>query len=458
MSHDNFRPAREVGLKVLELFDNTLDDAAGILRRNIDRTPERSFVTDMVFGVIRNRLCLDNIIFRVSDVTIDRVSRELVNILRMGLYELVYCPDREVYAVVSETMKQTDQMSEKQKGFVNAILRKACRLIAERSVRLAIAPAKMTVPVTHEKGCRFSIDVLADPAQEPVAYLSEAFSLPRWLVERWIDSFGFKDAMGICFGSNRRPSIYIRPNTLKGSGMSLFQRFCKEEIDCEMIINEGLLLQTRGGRPIEKLPGYAEGLFSVQDITSSEAVRMMGLQPGWRVLDLCAAPGGKTIQMAEVMGDAGEIYATDIDAARLQLVTAGVERMQVNSVKVIPYAEVAAIAAGFGGFDAVLLDVPCSNTGVMARRCEVRYRLTSHQIDSLVKMQRNILAGAATLVRPGGRICYSTCSIDNAENHDMVAGFMEERGDFELAAEKLTMPTASRIDRDGGYVAVLRKL
>jgi 16S rRNA (cytosine967-C5)-methyltransferase len=219
-----------------------------------------------------------------------------------------------------------------------------------------------------------------------------------------------------------------------------------------------LAIQTRAGRAVEKLPGFAEGHFTVQDLTAAQAVIMLAPQAGWRVLDLCSAPGGKTIQMAESMGDDGEIYATDIDALRLKLVSSSVERMGLKSVKVIAYGDVQKVAEEIGGFDAILLDVPCSNTGVMARRCEVRYRLTAKHIDSLARSQGNILAGAAGMVKVGGRICYSTCSIDGAENEGVVGSFLAANAGLELVAKKLTLPSAARVDRDGGYVAILKKL
>ena len=316
MSPENLQPARRAAARVLNLFDAGRGDVTGILYDHIDRVADRAILTDLVFGVVRNRRCIDSIICRISEVPSDRISPELLNFLRMGVYELIFCPDREMYAVVSETMKETHGLPGKRKGFVNAVLRKTCRLIAERSTSLPASPPTFTVPVTPEAGCRFNIEMLADPVLNPGQYLSDAFSLPQWLVDGWVNAYGFKDAMQACFGSNRRPSIYIRPNTLKADGIELFRRFRQEQVECDIVIDDGLILKTKSGSPIEKLPGYAEGLFSVQDITSSEAVRMLGVQPGWSALDLCAAPGGKTIQIAQVMNVHGTIVATDFDAVR----------------------------------------------------------------------------------------------------------------------------------------------
>ncbi|HSV26845.1 MAG TPA: transcription antitermination factor NusB [Sedimentisphaerales bacterium] len=467
MSLEKLHPARRTASHILDLVDADRGDVAGTLYSHIDRVADRALLTDLVFGVVRNRSCIDNVICRISQVPSDRISPELLNILRVGVYEIIFCPDREMYAIVSETMKETRGLSDKRRGFVNAVLRKTCRLIAERSTSLPAAPPTFTVPVTPDRGCRFSIGMLADPAQNPGQYLSSAFSLPQWLVEGWVNAYGFEDAMQACFGSNRRPSIYIRPNTIKADGMELFRRFRQEQIECDIVIDDGLMLQTKSGRPIEKLPGYAEGFFSVQDITSSEAVRMLAPQPGWNVLDMCAAPGGKTIQIAQIMNDQGTITATDFDAVRLERVKHNIERLGIRSVKIMPYTAVADMIAAahgsvhgkvpLGGFDAVLVDVPCSNTGVMARRCEVRCRIRRAAIDSLTAIQRKLLAEAMALVRPGGRVCYSTCSIEPAENQEVVRHLLGENQAFELLAEQLTLPAAGRIDRDGGYAAVIRK-
>jgi 16S rRNA (cytosine967-C5)-methyltransferase len=454
MNPENFRPARQVGLTVLDLFQTRPDDAAGILRQHIDKTPERSPLTDIVFGVIRNRTCIDNVIFRVGGVPIAHISRKLINILRMGVYELVYCPDREVYAIVSETMKLTGKMGEKQKGFVNAILRKTSRLIVERSVQLSGSSLRMTIPVAMDKGCRLSVEVLSDPQDHPAAYLSTAFSLPQWLVEEWIAGFGFASAMQVCFGSNRRPSVYVRANVLRTNQAELLKLFRSEEIECEAVMDSDTAIQVKGGRAIEKLPGYEQGLFAVQDITAAKAAAMLAPQAGWKVLDMCAAPGGKTIQMAEMMGDEGEIVATDIDAARLDRVRENAKRMGLSSIRVVSFDE----AQKCGPYDATLVDVPCSNTGVMARRCEVRYRMTAKQVAALALTQEGILGRAAELVKAGGRMCYSTCSVCSQENDQVVGGFLKANEGWELAGEKLILPAAARFDHDGGYVAVLKKV
>ncbi|GAG45142.1 unnamed protein product, partial [marine sediment metagenome] len=194
---------------------------------------------------------------------------------------------------------------------------------------------------------------------------------------------------------------------------------------------------------------------------------------GWTILDLCAAPGTKTTQLAEATADSAKIIATDIDSRRLEMVKENTARLGINSVDVVQYEELPGIFecrmpnADFqienrkpkieNLFDCVLLDVPCSNTGVLARRMEVRYRISPETIGQLTGLQGELLRTASGLVKPGGKICYSTCSIQRAENSELVEEFLKKNQNFTLVFEQLTLPSAEKFDHDGGYVAILMR-
>ena len=213
------------------------------------------------------------------------------------------------------------------------------------------------------------------------------------------------------------------------------------------------VLLVENPRSISKLPGYEEGLFVVQDITASQPVEILNPQPGWEVLDLCAAPGIKTTQLAEVTGDSAKITATDIDERRLKKVQENIDRLGIKSVEILPYDRLPN-----SKFDCVLLDVPCSNSGVLAKRIEVRYRISPQAIDKLAETQSGLLDKAAGLLKPHGKICYSTCSIQRQENTDVVKGFLERHPEFELENEQLVLPSAEAFDHDGGYTAIINRL
>jgi len=324
---------------------------------------------------------------------------------------------------------------------------------------------------------------LPDPKASPTKYFSAAFSLPKWLTTDWLGEFDAELTRQICFASNRRPSIYIRPNTLKTTTQQLLEKFRQADIDCEIVgaVREPPLdqascttwtqsmIKIKSPRAVTQLPGFAEGLFTVQDITASQAVRILQPQPDWTILDLCAAPGTKTTQLAERTGDSAKIIATDIDSDRLEKVRENTARLGITSVNTIPYEELlnSKFSILNSKLDCILLDVPCSNTGVLAKRVEARYRIKPKAIKELTKIQTELLKTTAQMLKPQGKICYSTCSIQKAENTELVRAFLIKNPNFELQSELLILPLAiphqlgvslSSIgagDHDGGYVAII---
>jgi len=217
------------------------------------------------------------------------------------------------------------------------------------------------------------------------------------------------------------------------------------------------MIKIKSPRAITQLPGFAEGLFTVQDITASQAVSILKPKSDWTILDLCAAPGVKTTQLAEATGDSAKIIATDIDAERLKKVKENTTRLGIKSVEIVSYKEFlnSQFSILNSKFDCVLLDVPCSNTGVLARRIEARYRIIPQAIKELTKTQSELLNIAAKMLKPRGKICYSTCSIQKDENSDLVRDFLQKNRNFELESERLTLPLARAFDCDGGYTVIL---
>ena len=191
-------------------------------------------------------------------------------------------------------------------------------------------------------------------------------------------------------------------------------------------------------------------------------MQLLQPQPGWTILDLCAAPGTKTTQLAEMTGDKAKIIATDIDSERLKKVKENTTRLGINSVRITPYEELFQnskfpASGGAGLFDCILLDVPCSNSGVLAKRPEARYRISQKAIQKLTITQGELLESAINLLKPKGKICYSTCSIQKCENSELIKKFLQKNSQLKLETELLTLPSAEDFDRDGGYAAVITK-
>jgi len=486
------KSARTIAIDALNHCNPKHNYAGPILNKLLSQTDQKQRATDLVLGTIRNRSAIDTVIATFSGRPVERIPDKLLNIIRIGTYELVYSPATGQHSIVNEAVENAKAIApQKQVGFVNAVLRQITRHITNRQIQLPQPDSRCTLAITPLTGCEFDKDFLPDPEALPADYLSTVCSLPKWLVTDWLDEFGAELTRQICLASNRRPSVYLRPNSLKTTTKDLAEKFRQADIDfqivdvrCSMLDarresrienQESSMIKIKSPRAVTQLPGFAEGLFTVQDITASQAVRFLKPQPDWTILDLCAAPGVKTTQLAEATGDSAKIIATDIDSERLKKVKENTARLGINSVDIVPYEELLN-----SKFDCVLLDVPCSNTGVLARRIEARYRVTLGAIKKLIKTQSELLGAATQMIKPHGKICYSTCSIQKDENSDLVRDFLQKNHNFELESERLTLPLAiphqnqpqqtvyqpdniidfDRIDfgagdHDGGYTAII---
>ncbi len=496
MSDQGYKSARAIAAEVLQRFNPQRDYAGAILDRLLDRTRERQRATDLVYGTIRNLHALDTVIAKFSGRLPARIAPNLLSILRVGVYELVYSPATPVYSIVDEAVSDAGRAGgKKQTGFVNAVLRQVVRHIINRQADLATVAATRTLAQAPTAGCEFDTDLLPDPSASLPAYLAACFSLPAWLVTQWVEESGAEQTRNICLACNRRPSLYVRVNPLRTTAADLLARFEQAGIQAEAVpvgwatptVSMGAnrtngdaegrggeeqslvgtahptsrdsgpasdMIKVTGPHAVTQLPGFAEGLFTVQDLAAAQVVPVLEPQPGWSILDLCAAPGTKTTQLAELTRDAARITATDIDPERLELVRENIARLGLRSITIVPYAE--SERGGGAGFDAVLLDAPCSNAGVLARRVEARFRITPRAIEDLAATQEQLLIKAAGLVTSGGRICYATCSIQRAENQQVVQNFLAHHP-FELVREKLLLPSAELFDHDGAYAALLRR-
>ena len=450
MAGQKLKSARTIAIETLNRCDPKRNYAAPILNKLLSETDQKQRATDLVFGTIRNRHAIDTVIAEFSGRRVDRIPDKLLNIIRVGTCELVYSPVTAQHSIVNEAVEKAKALiGKKQVGFVNAILRQITRSITNRQIELSKSSPRRTLCQSLETGCEFDRDFLPEPESSPADYLSTVFSLPGWLISGWLSKFGAELTRRICLASNRKPGIYIRPNSLKTTTDELAEKFRLDDIEID-IAQQDSMIRVKSPRSISELPGFAEGIFTVQDITASLVVRMLNPQPRWKILDLCAAPGVKTTQLAEITGDSATIIATDIDAERLKKVEENIKRLGIKSVEVVLYEQLRN-----SKFDCILLDVPCSNTGVLARRVETRYRIIPNVIKKLIKTQGELLNTAASLLTPHGIICYSTCSIQKDENSNLIRDFLRKNSNFVLNAEKLTLPSAEYFDCDGGYTVIL---
>jgi 16S rRNA (cytosine967-C5)-methyltransferase len=452
MADQKFKSARTIAVDVLNRCDPKKNYAGTILDSLRYETDQGQRATDLVFGTLRNRRAIDTVIAMFSGLPIERIQKRLLNIIRVGTYELIYCLLTEQYAIVNEAVLNAKTVGgDKQAGFVNAVLRQITRHIINRQAPLTQTNPGCTLPQTIVTGCELDTSFLPDSQISQTEYLSTVFSLPEWLIAGWLSEFGEESTRQICFASNRRPGVYIRPNRLRTSIEALTEKIAAADVGFD-IASDAEMIRIKSPRDVTQLPGFSEGEFTVQDITASKVVNILNPQPGWAILDLCAAPGTKTTQLAEATGDSAKIVATDIDNRRLDMVKENIVRLNISSVDIVPYEQFLN-----SEFDCVLLDVPCSNTGVLAKRIEARYRINPKTIKELARIQNKLLGTTSDLVKPAGKICYSTCSIQKAENSELIENFLEQNQNFTLESEQLTLPSAEGFDHDGGYTAILAK-
>lgn len=457
MADEKNLTARAAAWKTLNQCDIRRHDTAAILNRMLSRTDRPAQAADIVFGVIRSRAALDYILKKYSKIDSSRVKTSAWNLLRIAVYELVYAPKTADYAIVNEAVQLArDAESAKLAGFINAVLRSIQRAVESRQAPLQAETIRRMIPQTLQTGCLFVDTLLPDPIKETIQYYSIAFSLPQDLVYTWLKTYGLEQSRLLCFASNRHPSIIVQPNTLLITAAELAQRLTADSVQTEM--KAGVVRIRSTGR-INTYPSYLAGLFYIQDTAAYDAAALAHPQPQWTALDLCAAPGGKCITLAMLTRDAGTILATDSSTQRLQMVRQNIRRLQLQSIKVIPSGRIHAEVRRQKTLDLIILDVPCSNTGVLARRIEARWHWKPRQTESLQKMQRQLLAQAVQLAGPETKILYSTCSIQPQENQHQIAAFLAEYRRFALEAEKLTLPsveTEQSFDHDGGYSALLK--
>jgi 16S rRNA (cytosine967-C5)-methyltransferase len=415
-----------------------------------------ALATQLATGVVRHRRTLRLFIshLRGEKKHARTIQPEVLRILEVGAFQLLLLDRVPAYAAVNEAVDAARGTARpgrgrKVAGFVNAVLRNLQRLIAGHESDGTAGPDALP----HPDGgvVRLAAPVLPDPADGLAPFLGAAYSYPDWLVVRWVDAFG-EEAEAICRWQNRRPHVFARVNPRRHTAEALLEDLQAETPGVAAGPRPGVL--DVSALPAERLQRLAEaGDLTVQDPSAAAAVEALAPRPGETVLDLCAAPGTKTTQIAEATGDRGGIVASDKSEEKLAPLRQTVAARGLENVTVCLAADVAAHAPA-GGFDAVLVDAPCSNTGVLARRVEARWRLRPDDVADLAALQRRLLEQATGLVRPGGRLVYSTCSLLPEENDGLIAACLEGRQGWTLADRDLILPGP---DHDGAFWARLRR-
>lgn len=396
----------------------------------------RRLATQIALGAIRRQATLDVVLKAHITRPQENVEPELWNLLRVGAYQVLFLATAP-HAAVNETVNVThrNQKSHWSK-FINGVLRSILRSLTEQTVG---RPATNTIPIENGKYRVYDKDLFADPAAAPAEFLSQAFSFPQWLVERWLLETSPPELVKQLFYFNTPPPLTLRINSTLTDREEYQVLLADDGIEFRAGQVDNTVTLTGQHPAIPELPGYNEGWFCVQDQAAAAAAIFLDPQPGENILDLCSAPGTKTTHIAELMNDTGTILATDVDQSRLDKVEQNAERLGLKSIETQPINRDGSDIPD-GPFDAVLVDVPCSNTGVLSRRPEARWRLTPEDFTELADIQAQLLIEACDRVKPGGRVVYSTCSIDHQENRAVVDAILAIRPNVVLEEEQRHSP------------------
>jgi 16S rRNA (cytosine967-C5)-methyltransferase len=383
------------------LFDEMLRDDP--LITDLDK----AFVQEVVYGVLRWQGKLDWIISAYSHIKPHRMERAVITILRMGAYQILFMDRVPSRAAVDESVKLAKKMKKRDAvPFINGILR-------------GIAEERKEVSYP-------------DLRKDPVDHIATLYSHPLWMVRRWVDQWGTEETIALCQANNQIPPFTVRVNTLKGSREKILNQLHDEKIAATTTPFSPVGLVISDPPPLNTWGLLQGGWLQVQDEAAQLVSIILAPQPGELVLDVCAAPGGKTTHLAQLMEDQGEIVATDVSQTKLGLLQENCRRLGITIVKTLRQDAAASPPFPPASFDRVLADVPCTGLGTLKRNPDGKWRVKEPDIPRMQQLQGAILAQASTMVKREGILVYSTCTITPEENEGVIEAFLSEQKGFHL--------------------------
>jgi 16S rRNA (cytosine967-C5)-methyltransferase len=421
---DLYSGVRGLAVKILnrvERTDSYLERLLDNEMRNSDLTgPDKALLYEIVHGVVRWMGRLDWVLNGFYKGQFSKAIPNLKNGLRVALYQIMFLDRVPDFAVVNEAVEFVKKLQgQKPADLTNAILRNIIR---------------------SKNGIRYP-----DPAEDLPGYLTAYYSHPSWMVKRYLARFGREATEKLLSANNEKPFLTLKINALKTNPDDFKQLLNKVNLRFKpgSYLPEFFKLQNLTN--ITAWEYYTEGFFNIQDESAGLACRLLDVRPGLRVLDMCAAPGGKTAYIAGLMHDEGEIIAIDRFEARLKIMEKNINRLKINSIKLI---ESDALEYTDSGFDRILADVPCSGTGTLCKKPDIKWKKDLLDIRRMTELQYKLLEKAASLVKPQGIVVYSTCSIEPEENWDIVSRFLTEYPEFRLESAAGSFPVEI-IDANG---------
>ena len=391
---------------------------------------EKRLATELVLGTLRHRSRLDFLLNRLLTKELSTLPAAIREVLRLSLYQLIFT-NHPSYAVVNEAVALTK--AGKYRGLsrlVNGVLRNYLRRQQELE------------------------QALPDFIQDPLGHLTIVHSHPLWLVQRWIRRWGEETTHRLVEANNQPAPLSVRTNTLRISRDGLLGKMVEAGMEAEPVPAIPEAIRLKSGRNLTSNPLWAEGYFYVQDEASMLVAHLLAPEPGTVIADLCAAPGGKTTHLAQLMNNSGRIYALDQFAHKTGLIAENARRLGIGIIE--PLTTDARCWRPADLVDGILLDAPCTGTGVLRRRPDIRWRRQPADLVQLVSLQQDLLNHAASLLKPGGRLVYSTCSLESEENEEQIRRFLVDHPDFQLDLPDNFSPNFPMNRMAEGYLTIPR--
>lgn len=421
---------REIAMKIL--LDININKAYSnieinkYLYKNMDSRDE-NLIRELVYGVLENLIYIDYIIKKASKIRFSKIHNTILEILRIGIYQLVFMDRIPTSAAVNESVNLAKEHGHKGTiGFVNGLLRE----------------------VSRNKKKYLTIDT-KDKSEE----ISIIYSHPKFLVDKWIDEFGLEFTEALCKANNSRPKLNIRVNTLKISKHSLINKLKEKAFQIEEgNYSEDCLIIENPYR-INETDEYIQGLFTIQDESSMLVTQIMDPKENSKVLDLCSAPGGKATHIGQKMNNKGYIQSRDIHKHKLSLIKANADRLGIKIIETEVFNALTLDNSSFGKFDYCLLDAPCSGLGVIRRKPEIKLNKNENDIKLLAETQYGMISIAKNYIKVGGVLIYSTCTIMKEENIMVIQRFLKNNKNFSLVSIVDKINYRKNLDTlDKGYI------
>lgn len=391
---------------------------------------ERAFIARISEGTLERMLEMDMILNQFSKTKVKKMKPVIRNILRMSVYQIKYMDSVPDSASCNEAVKLAVRRGlGGLKGFVNGVLRNISR----------------------------NKDQICYPLEEkePEEYLSVTCSVPLWIVQQWTQEYGYDRTKQMCQSFLESAPLSIRTNLQQTTPQHLKEKLEKEGVSVEENPEFSYAFFISGYDRLDALEAFREGLFSVQDMASMYVAEAADVQPGAYVIDVCAAPGGKSMHLAEKLQGTGMVEARDLTEYKVDLMEENIARCQLKNMKAVQWDATIKDADSVEKADVVIADLPCSGLGVMGRKPDIRYRVTPEDVQALAALQRKILSVVQEYVKPGGTLVYSTCTVTRAENDGNVQWFGEQYPEFQFENMRQLYPGEGR--HDGFFIAKWKK-